>query len=70
VAARRKSYGNIKCKKIYPIVNTTKQVSELKTVAFQPSAGMQLLKYMTRFPASNSQFRKRSFRKAKANYLV
>jgi hypothetical protein len=35
VAARRKSYGNIKVKKIYPIVNTTKQVSELKTVAFQ-----------------------------------
>jgi hypothetical protein len=30
VAARRKSYGNIKCKKIYPVLNTRKQVSELR----------------------------------------
>jgi hypothetical protein len=35
MAARRKSYGNIKCNKIYPVLDTKKQVSELKTVAFQ-----------------------------------
>ena len=33
--AGRKSYGNVKCEKIYPILETRKHVSELKTVAFQ-----------------------------------
>jgi hypothetical protein len=35
MAAGRKSFGNIQCKKIYPTLDTKKQVSDLKTVAFQ-----------------------------------
>jgi hypothetical protein len=31
----RKSHGNVRCEKIYPAVDTSKQVSDLKTVAFQ-----------------------------------
>jgi hypothetical protein len=31
----RKSYGNVNCEKIYPALDTSKQVSDLKTVAFQ-----------------------------------
>jgi uncharacterized protein YoaH (UPF0181 family) len=31
----RKSYGNIDCKQIYPVLETQKQVDQLKTVAFQ-----------------------------------
>lgn len=34
MAARRKSHGNIKCEKIYPTLETRKEVSDLKTVAF------------------------------------
>ena len=33
----RKSHGNVKCNKIYPALDTSKQVSDLKTVAFQVS---------------------------------
>jgi hypothetical protein len=33
----RKSHGNVGCKKIYPALDTSKQVSDLKTVAFQLS---------------------------------
>ncbi len=33
--AKRRSYGNVNCEKMYPIVETKKQLSELKTVAFQ-----------------------------------
>ncbi len=32
---RRKSYGNINCQKVYPVLQTKKEMSELKTVAFQ-----------------------------------
>jgi hypothetical protein len=32
---KRKSYGNVNCEKMYPVVETKKQLSELKTVAFQ-----------------------------------
>lgn len=32
---RRKSYGNVKCEKIYPALDTKKEVSQLKTVAVQ-----------------------------------
>jgi hypothetical protein len=35
VATGRRSYGNIKCQKIYPSLSTGKAVSDLKTVAFQ-----------------------------------
>ena len=35
MAKGRRSYGNIKCEKIYPVLETNKQISELKTVAFQ-----------------------------------
>jgi hypothetical protein len=31
----RKSHGNVKCEKIYPALDTSKQVSDLKTVVFQ-----------------------------------
>jgi len=31
----RKSHGNVRCEKIYPVLGTSKQVSDLKTVAFQ-----------------------------------
>jgi hypothetical protein len=31
----RKSHGNVRCKKIYPALDTSRQVSTLKTVAFQ-----------------------------------
>jgi hypothetical protein len=37
MAKGRKSHGNVRCDKIYPALNTSKQVSELKTVAFQLS---------------------------------
>ena len=30
----RKSYGNVQCKKIYPTLDSSKQVANLKTVAF------------------------------------
>lgn len=33
--AGRKSYGNVQCEKIYPVLDTNKQISELKTIAFQ-----------------------------------
>lgn len=35
MATGRKSHGNVKCEKIYPALDTSKQVSALKTVAFQ-----------------------------------
>jgi len=35
MAGRRKSYGNVKCKRIYPTLNSAKQISELKTIAVQ-----------------------------------
>jgi hypothetical protein len=35
MASGRKSYGNIQCQKIYPVQQTKKEVSNLKTVAFQ-----------------------------------
>jgi hypothetical protein len=35
MATGRKSHGNVKCEKIYPALDTSKQVSDLKTVAFQ-----------------------------------
>jgi hypothetical protein len=37
LATGRKSHGNVRCEKIYPALNTGKQVSDLKTVAFQLS---------------------------------
>lgn len=37
MATRRKSFGNVRCNKIYPALDTTKQISTLKTVAFQLS---------------------------------
>ena len=37
MATGRKSHGNVHCEKIYPILDTRKQVSDLKTVAFQLS---------------------------------
>jgi hypothetical protein len=35
MATGRKSHGNVRCEKIYPALDTSKQVSDLKTVAFQ-----------------------------------
>jgi hypothetical protein len=35
MARGRKSHGNVRCEKIYPGLDTAKQVSDLKTVAFQ-----------------------------------
>lgn len=35
MAVKRKSYGNIRCEKMYPVIETKKEISELKTVAFQ-----------------------------------
>ncbi len=31
----RRSFRNVKCQQIYPVLGTKKQTSELKTVAFQ-----------------------------------
>lgn len=33
----RKSHGNVRCNKIYPALDTSKKVADLKTVAFQVS---------------------------------
>lgn len=35
MAVRRKSYGNVKCAKMYPVLGTERQISDLKTLAFQ-----------------------------------
>jgi hypothetical protein len=35
MATGRKSHGNVRCERIYPALDTSKQVSDLKTVAFQ-----------------------------------
>jgi hypothetical protein len=37
MATGRKSHGNVRCNKIYPALDTSKRVSDLKTVAFQLS---------------------------------
>jgi hypothetical protein len=35
--AGRKSHGGVKCRNIYPILETRKQLADLKTVGFQLS---------------------------------